>query len=149
MNTPTRISTIILGFIVVLMIFVAGGNFASESLNATNELMNDGSGFSSENFTHFKDDYWTQTLNVTETMDDTLQQTNRSGLGVLELGWDFLQNTWSVVVNIFTLGGVLKDFTNEIATTINLPPEITAMILTIIIVIIFIAVLNTVRRWKN
>ena len=149
LNTPTKISTVIIGFITVLMIFVAGGMFAADSLNATNTVMDDGSGFSSENFTHFHDDYWSRTLNVTETMDDTLQQTNSSGLGVLELGWDFLQNTWSLLINIFTLGGVLKDFTSEIGTALSIPPEITFMLLTIIVVVIFIAVLNSLRRWNN
>lgn len=151
MNTPTKVSTIVIGFMITLLVLIAGGNFIVNTLNSTNTQIEDSSGFSGANFTHFKDSYYSDTLNVTERFDSTLQQTTdtSSGLGALEIGWDFLKNLWRVIINIFTLGGIMKTFTQDISTSLNVPPEITLLIIAIVVVTIVFVVINAMRRWNT
>ena len=154
MNTPSKISTIIIGLMVVLFVLVSAGNFLTNTLDAANEAIGNNSNITKSDFLGFynesdSDDYWDQTTGVSSSMGSALQQTNQSGIGRLVEGWDFLVNAWRVIVNIFTLGSTTTHIINDMGDNLPIPPVLIFMIISMIGIVITITILNSMRKYKN
>ena len=144
-------STIMLSFLIFVLVMVSAGMFNLAYMDALGIDVNDSSTVDRDdlNSTVYAK-YWQDTNKTVIAMADDLQGVNSSGgLGALELGWDFLQNSWNILTKMFTLFGTSKEITQDIGEQFHIPIIVYFSLIIIISTIIVFAIISAMRRYEH
>jgi len=147
----TKPSTIMMSFLIFVLVMVSAGMFNLAYMDALGIDANDSSTAGEEHLnTTVYSKYWEDTNSTVYTMSTDLQDVNSSGgLGQLELGWDFLQNSWSILRKMFTLFGTSKEITQDIGEQFHIPPIVYFSLISIITLIILFSIISSMRRYEH